>query len=174
MVRSEHRPQYDKTLTFFFQFAMIASMKCLSYMLSIGQPIPEVEVLARRFYQEAVARKQETALCMMRPFLQYIYIMMGISDDKMLLESDNNIEKETKPRRKPEQQDDVSIGYLHFLKMLPAYLFHDYEKAAEHADQMDIILNPAYLQPGIATRLVCQALAFLGIVEIATDAPKGD
>lgn len=125
-------------------------------MLFSGDLIVSVEEKMREYYKTAVAYKQDTALLMIRPLLRFLHIMMNE------LEVPQGIAFPGDLARAKDGNDEFAAWAIHFLQVLLAYIFGDYEVAANEAREIQGHLR-VHLHPGFSGVLTLHCLALLAV-----------
>lgn len=110
------------------------------------------------FCKVATSLKQETALCLLRPDLKFLHILMGKIERPAhteMLSSDLAIAVEAR--------DKTSASIIHFLRLLLSYIFADFEAAAIEAKEMEGVLRLPIVHPGFSCLLTFHGLALLSV-----------
>lgn len=125
-------------------------------MLFSGDSIPAVEEKMTDYYKTAVAYKQDTVLLIIRPVLKFLHILAS------------KLERPHQGTAFPDDltrahngKDSFGVFAIHFLQMLLAYLFGDFEIAAKEARELQVYLR-AGAHPGFSGVLTVYCLSLLG------------
>lgn len=125
------------------------------FMLFSGDSIQGVEEKIMDCYRTAVAYKKNTVLLIIRPILKFLCSLtrkVEIPQEFALLED---------LQRAQEGKDEFAVWAIHFLQVLLAYIFGDYESAATEARELQDHLR-AHLHPGFSGILTIYCLSLLG------------
>lgn len=137
---------------------MVGAIMFEGYMFFCGEPMPPIEEETAGFCETAVSLKNETALSLLRPDLTLLRILMGKIDRLIgleMLQSDLAFTMEA--------NDKASSCIIHFLQLVSAYLFGDFETAASQAKLVEEVLRLPYIHPGFSCILTFHCLALLAV-----------
>ena len=136
---------------------MVAATFFEGYLFFSGESMLPIEEETAGFCEVAASLNQKTALCLLQPDLKFLQIMMG------------KIERTTSDMLKPdlartkEASDHYTAGIIHFLRSVIAYIFCDFETAADEAKTTEYILLLPYIHPGFSCLLTFHCLALLAV-----------
>jgi hypothetical protein len=87
--------------------------------------------------------------------------MMGKTENPRILIGD--IFRREDLTRVEEAHDEISVYIVHFIQMLLAYIFSDFETAAKEAKSMEQLLYAQFLHPGLSSFLAYYSVALLTV-----------
>jgi len=148
------------------QFSCLAANIYCMYHIFSGDSLIVLEEEAIGFSETFQSQHQGTALRMVLPCIQFVQNLMGKNDDPVKLVGDI-INDESAIANMLAQaaasHDEISLAFINYYLLVLAYVFNDYEAAAEEANRLVRITQPPYLHPSMSSLYAFHALALLAI-----------
>lgn len=136
------------------------------YHVFSGDSLVDLEQEALGFLEIFSHRNQETAFRMILPGIQFAQNLMGKNHDPLKLVG-NVIEDEAQISdllaQATKSNDEISTAFLNYYLLVLAYVFNDYEAAAEEALRMERITRPPYLHPSMSSPYTFSTLALIAV-----------
>lgn len=129
-----------------------------------GQSLLRFEQEAIGFFETAESKKQESGMLFLRPSLQFVRKMMGKTANPHILMGD--IFRQEDLTRIEEAHDELFLAVVHFIQMLLAYIFSDFETAAKEAESLEQVLYSQLIHPGFSSFLAYYSVALLTITNL--------
>ena len=155
---------YSTTLSVSF-LALRQTLYCMYHVFS-GDSLILLEKEAIGFSDTFKSQNQETASRMVLPCIQFAQNLMGKNDDPLKLVGDIIKDESTVPKMMSQamaSHDDIALAFINYYLLVLAYVFNEYEAAAEEARRISPITGPPYLHPSTSSPYVFYALALLAV-----------
>lgn len=136
------------------------------YHVFSGDSIVTLEKEAIEFSNTFKSHNQETASRMVLPCIQFAQNLMGKNEDPLklvgaIIKDESKITDMISQAK--ESHDEMALAFINYYLLVLAYVFNDYEAAAEEARRMQRITSPPYLHPSMSSPYVFYALALLAV-----------
>ena len=137
------------------------------YHIFSGDSLVAFEKEAIGYSETFALHKQDIALRMVLPGIQFAQNLMGKNGDPLKLVGDVVKDEATISGilvQAAESNDEISLAFINYFLLVLAYVFNDYEAAAEGALRMERIMHPPYLHPSMSSPYTFYCLALLAVL----------
>lgn len=138
------------------------------YQIFSGDSLILLEKVALGYSETFKAHNQETALRILPAGIQFVQNLMGKNSDPMKLVGSSIKDEEIVSAllvQAADSHDKISVAFISYYLLLLAYIFNDYEAAAEEAKKLQHITCPPYLHPSMSSPYTFHALSLLAVCD---------
>ncbi|TVQ04428.1 MAG: GAF domain-containing protein [Balneolaceae bacterium] len=114
-----------------------------------GKPLSQSEREMKMFSEQMLKYKQETNYNYNEAYRQAALNLLGLSEDPTILSGEAYDERKMAPIHN-KQKDRAGIFLIHFNNVMLKYLFHQYDKALEHAASTRPLLDAVLAKYDVA------------------------